>query len=217
MKLVLLALLFLIPLTSAIQFSPTSLEFNLEKDEGACKKINFNIETPTTIKDAWAQSPSTSWSILDFQTSAQEHEISINYQPRVNPDEKETEICLSGSKPGNYNGAIIFRQRETGNSVIQFAVWLKVNIKEETKKPIKNTTTKKSSGSSGKIWTSQEEIEKPVTERLKQLSYQTPKEEIKLNSPSNKMSQEENVIPLWILSPIIFTIILFLIIIAIRP
>jgi len=220
MRKLIFLILLLIPITSALQFSPTSLEFNLEKNQISCKKINFEVESQTTIKDVWAQFSSQEWSISNFQTSSQTHGISISYPNEINPNQKEIEVCLSGSKPGSYRGTLVFRQGEVGNSIVQFAVWLKVSISGETnERPIENkTSSSKSSGSSGGssnniVWTSQSSTE-PSKENFQEINYNFPQNEIKLSSKNtNPLPQQNKLAPSLLLALsmllIIFLVLLF--------
>ena len=128
MRKIFLFFILLIPITSALEFFPASLQFDLEKNQISCKKINFEIESPATVRDAWAQSSLEQWSITNFKTNSQEHEIQLSYPSEINPEQKELEFCVSGSKPGEYKGALVFRQEKIGNSIVQFAVWLKLSI-----------------------------------------------------------------------------------------
>jgi sensor c-di-GMP phosphodiesterase-like protein len=189
-------LILLIPLASAIQFSPTSLEFNLEKEEVLCKKINFQVETPTALSDVWAKNSFEQWSISRFQSSSQEYAIKVWYPEEVNPTQNQIELCLSGSTPGEYHGALVFRQDETGSSIIQFAVWLKVIIKSSDKELIKSSDKEShvSGGSSGILWTSESlstQTQSTQTEQknIQKSSSTIPQEKITLNKRSKNQTQ----------------------------
>ncbi|MFH1803124.1 MAG: hypothetical protein ABH864_06795 [archaeon] len=216
MKLSLIFFFLLIPSITALQFSPTSLEFNLEKNEFACKDVEFQTEYFITAQDLWAQSISTPWQLSQFQTSSEEHGIQISYPPNINPAQNKAEVCLWGTKPGDYKGALIFRQEKVGNSIIQFAIWLKVHIEgeepeepaEQTIKPITKKSKSSSSNSgdtSGIVWTStpketQEEPQKP--------EFNFPTDEIELNKPASKKDAPP-LIPL-IITPIALLVLLLL-------
>jgi hypothetical protein len=213
MKIALFIFLFLIPLTSAIQFSPTSLEFNLEKNQVGCKNINFQIESQTTVHDTWAESQYSAWSITNFQTSSQEHGIDIDYASQINSDQEKIEVCLSGSTPGDYKGALIFREGEVGNSVVQFAVWLKVSISGETEEKSSGSSHHSSSSSNAVLVSGTNSPEpKPTTQ---QLSFNFPQEEIRLNSQAKQQNHSSANSILWIILPAI-PIILLLFLILIR-
>jgi len=220
MKKIILAIL-LIPLASAIQFYPPSLEFNLEKNQVLCKKINFQINQLTEIRDIWAKNFSEKWSISNFETSRMLHELNLVYPEKISPEENEIELCLSGSKPGNYKGALLFRESEIGNSVIQFAIWLKVLIKDE--EPLmqqeKNNTkkhserSKNSGSSSGKVWTSESLPTENRIQKIQQLNYQIPQEKIKLSSKISMSKENDFSIILFIGASIIIVLALFFIMI----
>jgi hypothetical protein len=221
MKVYILTLILLIPITSALQFSPTSLEFSLEKNQISCKEIQFQIESPTTVRDAWAQSSSSPWTISQFQTSSQEHRINVNYPTSLTIDQDRIEICLSGQNPGDYKGALIFREEEQGNSIVQFAIWLKVNVKEtKQEQEEKPSSSKKSSeksssgGTSGILWTSQSTTQKTQSkENFQEISFNFPNEEIQLNKPSKSEAKMlGNQILLILLPIILMTILIFFLI-----
>lgn len=221
MKYLILLSIFLIPFASAIQFSPTSLEFNLEKNQISCKHINFQIESTNTLKDAWAQSTSLPWTITSFQTGSQELSLALSYPTEINPEEKEIQLCLSGAVPGEYHGALIFREDEIGNSVVQFAIWLKVNINKETGEP-KNessgqSTSKKPkhSSSSGSYrgsnsviisGTNKDESEK----KFQEINFDIPQEKIKLDSKAKKEVKTQTTPALLFIIPIILILLLLL-------
>lgn len=209
----LILLLALIPFASAIQFSPTSLEFSLEKNQISCKKINFQIESPTTLKDTWAKSPSEDWSIINFKTTAQENSLELSYPSEISPEEKEIEVCLSGASPGEYKGALVFRENEIGNSIVQFAIWLKVNIEGEIEQEETRPSSSKSSGggkSSGIIWRSEQPNQQKY---IQPISFTPPQKEIKLNSPQTKQTPAPiNKIVLTVLPIILLATLIFLLI-----
>jgi len=218
MRKTLLILIFLIPLTSALQFHPTSLELNLETNQVFCRTIEFNLETHTTVQDRWANSPETPWSVSQFQTSSQDLGVSTSYPSELPPEQEELEVCISGSIPGEYKGALIFRQEQTGSSVVQFAVWLKLSVSgdaleepEDQEDSSKSKKSKRSSGSSSSTtWISDQSTKQ--TQNLQNLGFTTtPDKEINLNSPAPKKSHSQPTISLiLIITPIILTIILLL-------
>lgn len=124
----LVSVLFFCLSVSALEFSPANLEFNLEKNEVGCKKVFFELETSAKLTDVWADNFNDEWSLSDFKTASSELGVQMNYPSEVSSEKKEAEICVSGSKVGNYKGAIIFRQEKVGNSVVQFAVWIKLFV-----------------------------------------------------------------------------------------
>lgn len=224
MKLPFIVLIFLlIPSITAIQFSPSSLEFDLEKNKVACKTINFQTEYFITSKDVWAEDSSSPWKISSFQTSSQQHEIGITYPTEINPTQNEAQVCLSGSTPGDYKGALIFRQEKVGNSVIQFAIWLKVHVEGdgdeqpeeiEDEKPSSSSSHSRSS-SSGTVWTSSQEAAQSK-EKVQELGFNFPNEEIKLNKPSPTEETQMQITPILLMIFPAALIILLLFIILIQ-
>lgn len=203
-------IIFLTAIVSALQFSPTTLEFNLEKNQVACKNIYFEIESQTTIKDAWAEDSSEQWSISNFKTSSRQLDLELSYPSQITPEQKEIQLCLSGSNPGNYRGAIIFRENEIGNSIVQFAVWLKVSISGETEEAEGESESGSSNGRSTAVYLEQSQFK----ENAQELSFEIPNDKIKLGSKTvEKKSSQIALVPI-IISVIIFLIVFLLILIS---
>lgn len=220
MKKIILVLFFLLPLASALEFSPANLEFSLSPNEIACKEIYFKIESPTKIHSSWAQEPSAEWSITGFKTNPQEHGISLSYPSQLSPEQKELPLCISGSNSGEYKGALIFRQEKVGNSIVQFAVWLKLTIKEvpSQEDDDSSSTSKKShkSDSSSSSGISEQISNNPPA--AEPLAYNPPTvpEEIKLKNPSTKESNK-TIRMLAIIPTVLIAIFLIILLVLKRP
>ena len=80
MKIAILLLILLIPLTTALEFYPTTLEFTLQPNEISCKKIYFELDSPATARDIWALNEEQPWSITNFQTPPTAHKLTLAYQ-----------------------------------------------------------------------------------------------------------------------------------------
>lgn len=139
-----LSLIFFIAGVSAASFSPSNLVYLVEKNEESCQVITLESDSDSIeVFDVWAENKDVEWSVGKFDTSASSHGLSLNYDQELSTSEREVEVCVSGSRDGEYRGAIIFKQEQEGNSVVQLAVWLKVVVGEIER----GTTTLASSGS----------------------------------------------------------------------
>ena len=124
--------LFVLNAIQAVGFSPSSLTFDLGKNQEGCKMITIDSDSEKiTVSDSWAENESVEWKVSSFNTSSDEHEITINYDNELSIDEREVEVCLSGRKLGEYHGVLLFKEEQQGNSVVQLGVWLKVLINEK--------------------------------------------------------------------------------------
>jgi hypothetical protein len=214
-KLIGLVFVLLFPLcVSALQFSPTTLEFGMKENEVLCKKINFEIENFATVRDAWAENSDDGWSVSNFKTSAEGLGLVVNYPMELNSEEKEIQVCLSGSKPGNYKGALVFREQKVGNSIIQFAVWLKVSVAGTVEEPEENAHEDEdethSSKSSGKSTTSHFYDDSVSAQNFQELGFELPNEKIKLGSGRAKEDNVQSVLmPFLISALILFVVFLF--------
>lgn len=213
MKRFLLLIILIIPFSSAISFSPTSLNFALDKEEIACKEIKFDIEFHSEVHDSWSESTSASNTITELKSSPQELQLQTSYPAQIYPEQETLQFCVSGKKEGTYNGALIIRQKETGNSIMQFAVWLKVTINNN--KDDRSIKSKKADGgdTSGITWTSQSYPRSP--NQSKQLNFNPPDKEIKLSAPSIQNVENKNAY-LIASATLIFSLVLFMIVIRFR-
>ena len=154
-------ILSIIPLTTAIGFSPSSLTFFLEPNQEFCQIVTLNSESKAiTVFDSWAKNEKVEWKASLFNTTAKEHSLTVTYPNQLLLEEREAKVCISGLKEGEYHGAIIFEQEQEGNSIIQLTVWLKVIIKEKAKEQPKQQKTNLPASSGGG---SSATITKPTT------------------------------------------------------
>ena len=131
MKRLFLFLLFILFLfnVSALEFSPSSLDFVMNKDQQLCKTIFFNIDgQEASIQDYWADSSSEDWTISKFKTTASELSLQIFYPTKVSLAQSQVQVCIKGTKSSKNKGALIFKQEKEGNSLVQFVVWLNVSV-----------------------------------------------------------------------------------------
>jgi hypothetical protein len=124
--------LFALNAIQAVGFSPSSLTFDLGKNQEGCKMITIDSDSEKiTVSDSWAENESVEWKVSSFNTSSSQHGISVNYDNELSIDERGVEVCLSGSKLGEYHGVWLFKEEQQGSSIVQFGVWLKVLINEQ--------------------------------------------------------------------------------------
>lgn len=127
------AVLFLlfIPLASGVNFSPSKLIYLLGPNEELCQMIEFESEAGViTVSDKWAESIEVDWDVNLFEKNTSEHGLVLSYTQKLHGEDGELEICLLGSKEGEYHGAVLFEQ-ERRRTVTQWAVWLKVVVETE--------------------------------------------------------------------------------------
>lgn len=91
------------------------------------------------VSDKWAENESVEWKVSLFDKDADLHDISIDYLNELSIDEREVEICLSGSEVGEYHGVILLREQQKGNSIVQMGVWLKVTIVESEEEVVEES------------------------------------------------------------------------------
>jgi len=153
MKLYFLFLIFVIGsmnIVMAVGFSPSSLTFKLEPNQEGCKMITIDSESEImTVSNSWAENKNVEWKVSLFGTEADSHGISIDYPSELSLDERNVEVCLSGSDIGEYHGVLLIKEEQQGNSIIQMGVWLKVVISEKQENQQEASSSSSSSSSSG--------------------------------------------------------------------
>jgi hypothetical protein len=222
-KKTILFFILLIPFVSALEFSPASLQFSLEKNEISCKKINFEIESSAAVHDAWAQNNLEQWSVTNFKTSSDEHQIELSYPSKINSEEKEFQVCISGSKSGDYRGVLIFREEKIGNSIVQFAVWIRLHVNENSTENNPATPPEEdysdNSGSAHKGSSNSQIIysasqNSSETNNFQTLNFPINQEEIKLNSPQKEITTTSNKGLLVLTIPALIAVLLLILIVA---
>jgi len=165
-------------LVCAVGFSPSSLVFELEQGEEACKVITLNSDSEIIIvSDGWVENESFEWKINNCNQSADYHGLSIDYDNELSVDEREVNVCLSGENVGEYRGVMLLREEQQGNSVVQIGIWLKATIIEPEPEVVVEPTpapvpTPSSSGGGGGGGSRTNTIilsEENVTENITQL------------------------------------------------
>ncbi len=130
----------MVGLAGASGFSPSSLVFNLGPNQEECQIITITSNSLTiNVDDKWATNSDVEWKVSLFNSSAEEHNLNINYDNSLGEEERELQVCLSGSELGEYHGVIIMKEEQQGNSVVQMGVWLKVVVAENIDKNIDKT------------------------------------------------------------------------------
>lgn len=143
-------LILLTPFAFAEGFSPSSLVYLMQPNEELCQVVSLDSDSVSiTVSDSWAENKDVDWQIGLFNTAASEHGLSIDYDEELTIDEREIPVCISGSKLGEYHGAIIFAQAKEGTSIVRFDVWLKVVIEEQPAETQQQTSSGGSSSGGG--------------------------------------------------------------------
>ena len=136
----------MINVVGAVGFSPSSLTFDLNKGEQSCQVITLSSDSETiAVSDKWAENKDIEWKVGLFNSNASDFSIFINYPKELSIDEREVEVCLSGSQIGEYHGVLLMKEEQEGNSIIQMGIWLKVIISE----PPAQTSSGSSGGGGG--------------------------------------------------------------------
>lgn len=201
----------------ALEFSPPVLQFNLEQNQQECKSVFFKLDGETTISDYWSYDNLSDWSVTKLKNSSEEMQIDASYLKKIASDENEIQFCLSGAKPGNYRGALVFNQEKVGNSIVQFLVWIKLSVSEknpqsgnENSSDSQRTESTRRSGGNAGIFESSDAKSPEQKYEFQPLAFEAP-EKIKLGKSSKNVEVQNkiNSVPLIFIS---FTLFFFLVI-----
>lgn len=125
-------LIFFISSASALQFSPSQLEFALGDGTTECRDIYVETETPTKLEDVWAESYSSEWRVSLFDEPGESFGLQSSYPTSIPAGENDITLCITGENPQFAKGALVFKQEQRGNSLIQFAIWIDVSATQDT-------------------------------------------------------------------------------------
>lgn len=114
---------------NAVGYSPSSLIFKLNMGEEQCKMITINSDSEKiTLTDKWAENKEVKWDVNLFKNDSDYHSLDLTYPKTLGKNEKEAEVCIKGSKKGEYHGVLLLREEQKGNSVIQVGIWIKAMV-----------------------------------------------------------------------------------------
>ena len=209
---------------SALQFSPSILNFQTNQNKQSCKEIFFVLDSQATLSDTWAENENIPWRITQFTKSAQDHEIQLSYPVQISAEQTTIEVCLTPLKAGNYRGALVFRQGQTGNSIVQFVVWLNASVSEDNIPPPDSDDDDNEGGSSSsRSRNSNNNVYQSLTtpqtqvQNFEELDFQMSEEKIELNNKNtNRIARKSYLAPLLLVAIAGMLIILFIFLIALR-
>jgi hypothetical protein len=185
MKFLFFILFSIFTLTSiavATTFSPGTLVFMTDSGEELCQSAFVESDSRAIeVSDKWASDVEQKWSVDGFDNSAEDHGVSINYPADLDSGENNIEVCLTAQEEGEYHGALVFREEQQGNSIVQFPIWLKVVV-EEQEIEVATTSSQSSGGGSSGGGSSGSTVKKDVV----------MKDNIETNSNSDNKESEES-------------------------
>lgn len=170
----LLFLVFLMGNILAFEFSPTQIDMNLEKNQQDCKTITLTSDSDTIqIYDKWAENKDLDWNVNLFRTEASSQGLSLTYPSELLLKQREFQVCISGSKEGEYHGVLLLKEEQKGNSIMQMAIWLKIrigNVANQQTTQQNTPSTNAGTENSGKValQVQKQETAKTTTETIKE-------------------------------------------------
>lgn len=117
---------------ASLSLSKSRIYFNLEANEKNCQNITIASEDykgKITIRDVWSQSKEEN-NINKYIYNPENLGISAEYKREIKDFNRESEIelCLTGTKNGEFRGDFIFTPESDTNIVVEVGSWLFVNV-----------------------------------------------------------------------------------------
>lgn len=126
-------LIFFLEFVSPLELglSPAHFEIETNVGETACKNISLNSDRAIVIlvNNKWAKTESRN--LKDYNLSSENFGIEVTEEKIFLDKKKETEVCFSGEKAGNFYGVILF---ESENGYAGVGSWVELNVVAENKK-----------------------------------------------------------------------------------
>ncbi len=158
----------------AISFYPSNLVFDLDVGEEGCEEIAFFSDSEEVeLFDVWGESDDVDWKVGFFKYPSEVHELELDYPESVLNNEESFEVCVRGYEKGEYRGALILREEQVGNSIIQGGVWLKVLVEGGGDVQLSDEIIKEYSSNKGGN-PSDEEKEDEIIKRNKGIGNENP-------------------------------------------
>ena len=126
---------FSMQFVNAFGFYPTSLTFEIEKNEEKC--LDFSVDSDSnilTLEDRWAENKEIPWKTTLFNEISKTHSLTLDYPEEIVGGTQVIEVCVSGRKSGEYHGVLLIKQEEQNNALTQMGLWLKVIVKDKVKR-----------------------------------------------------------------------------------
>lgn len=128
-----LFLIILINNVSAVKLgiSNSSMEFVGEVNEKICRNIMVysDYDSFITSTTKWAEIENSNRDIRNYNLESYDLGIKIDNLNKIKINkQKEIEICLTGTIPGRFNGALLFG---TENSYAGIGTWINATIRRE--------------------------------------------------------------------------------------
>ncbi|MBS3077507.1 hypothetical protein J4233_04510 [Candidatus Pacearchaeota archaeon] len=137
---------------ASLQLDRGSLVFSLGLNERACKTVRISSGDyfgGIQIKDIWAGTPDEARNFGAYNFTSEDHGLSISYAKPISnlQNSVDEEVCLEGSKLGDYKGAIIFTPESSEQINVEIGTWLLVHVSENPQELTEKQMSVFSSGS----------------------------------------------------------------------
>jgi hypothetical protein len=134
-KILFFIVLILLPMASAVKLgvSNSKLDFNMSVNEESCRRIVIGTDYigPIAVELKFVKNNLGDNKIPDYKLNPDYFEMNSIYEKEIifeKPGNKETNICLIGKNPGNYQALMIYK---TKNNNAAIGIIVNVYIKDE--------------------------------------------------------------------------------------
>lgn len=118
-----------------IGISPASLNFDVNPGETVCKDIILYSSQNVILigEDRWSRTNSKN--LRDYSISFKSSEVILDYPKEISVNQKkQISLCISGNKPGNYYGSLIYNTEKLAS----VGIWINLKISGEVDETQKN-------------------------------------------------------------------------------
>jgi hypothetical protein len=133
--------IFLLPIVNSatLSMSPQQIDFQGNTGEKICNQINLKTPDEATLigETNWAEKGYLERKLKNHNLLEEDLDLIIEYPKIIKIiNNKSIEVCITGKKPGNYHGIILYRIED---KPIRVGIWMNVSLE---KKGILRTTGK---------------------------------------------------------------------------
>ena len=115
--------------SATLSMSPPQIDFVGQTGETICEKVYFKIEEKDILigKANWAKEGFDERKLSKHQLTSEEIGLEVIMPELITIDNcSEIEVCIKGSKKGNYHGALLYRIKD---KPLQVGIWMNVSLK----------------------------------------------------------------------------------------
>jgi len=117
---------------TTLTVSPTQIDFIGKTNEIICNKVKISVEDTQILegKTKWAEQGQDERILSMHKLNANELDLDVTLPKIIEIYESsEIEVCIKGSKKGNYHGALLYKIED---KPVQVGIWMNVSLEENS-------------------------------------------------------------------------------------